>query len=442
MRKLVLVPVLVSVSAIGAVNAMDLTFNAAVDKIAKESHDIKKADANLKKAQAGLDSANANRWFKIEGSAQYMNLVNVEKPGDPMGVDLPPALGGLIIDATQGQVNINNITIPNNIFMAGATITQPIYTFGKIGNAVDGMRSAVKMSEKGADITKREVRYAAANLYWTAKMTDGLVAIQEKSLQDAVSARKKLTSAGRANRSNLIKLESDIATKEINLSDAQFNRDTAHRMLKIMAGIETDEELNLTDELPEKFDSITAGRLTKNPEWDMLDMQVKMYESNARSKRAGNYPTLAAMASYNFVSMGDDIGHMFDTSGSQSAYWGLAMTVPIFDGGMNRAQGTIEAMNAEATRQDLDKSKKIKTEEYNTAVKKYEHLRGNLAALENARALAQKAYNISSDRFAAGQTSAVELSEVSSALSQLDMALMNAKYNILMSAESVKKLGE
>lgn len=62
--------------------------------------------------------------------------------------------------------------------------------------------------------------------------------------------------------------------------------------------------------------------------------------------------------------------------------------------------------------------------------------------MENARNLAAKAYSISSDRFAAGQTSAVELAEVSAGLYQLDMALLNAKYNILMSAESVEKLGE
>ena len=82
------------------------------------------------------------------------------------------------------------------------------------------------------------------------------------------------------------------------------------------------------------------------------------------------------------------------------------------------------------------------TEEYNRAIEKYNHLRSNLAGLENARNLAAKAYDFSRDRFAAGQTSAVELAEVSAGLYQLDMALLNAKYNILMSAESVKKLGE
>ena len=420
--------------------ALDLSLSQATEKILAQSEDLKKADANVKKAEASLDAANANRWFNIEGSATYMNLVNVANPTKSYGVDLPPELGGLIAQVTKTE--INHIEVPDNIFMAGVSVTQPIYTFGKIGNAVEGVRSAIKMSEAGREMTRREVKYAAASLYWTAKMTDEIVKISKKDLNQAIAAKKSLTSAGRANRSNLVKVESDIATKEINLSDAEFNRDTAYRMLKILAGIDMNEELNLTDDFPKKFNDLKAGELKTTPEWEMLSEQVAMYERNARSKRAGAYPTLAATASYNYIAMDTEFENMFNRNNTQSAYWGVALQVPIFSGGLHRANATVEAMNAEAARQDLDNSKKMTTEEYNRAIEKYNHLRGNLKSLENARDLAAKAYDFSRDRFATGQTSAIELAEVSAGLYQLDMALINAKYNILMSAESVKKLGE
>ncbi|MDR0741446.1 MAG: TolC family protein [Rickettsiales bacterium] len=440
MRKLLPVfAMLCSVLFVQSAFTMDLSFDMAVNMIMKESHDLKKARANVRKAEASLDAANANRWFKLDGSVTYMNLMDVERPFSPMGVDLPPALGGIISSALGQQ--IGRIEFPDNILMAGVSLSQPIYTFGKIGNAVGAVRNAIKISEFSLDLTRREVRYAAADIYWTAKMTDGLVGIYQKSLNDAIAAKKKLISAGRASRTNLVKIESDIATKEINLSDARFNRDTAYRMLKIFAGIQADEELVLTDDIPSKFEAIAADRLNNNPEWDIYERQIKMHEANALSKRAGNYPTLAATASYNYVAMHDDI-NVFGGRKTQSAYWGLALQVPIFDGGLNRANAMTEAMEAEAVRQNLDKSKKMKTEEYNTVVKKYEHLRSNLTAWENARGLAQKTYNISRDRFEAGQTSAVELAEVSAALSGVDMALLNAKYNILMSWESIRKLND
>ncbi|MBO4582820.1 MAG: TolC family protein [Alphaproteobacteria bacterium] len=418
--------------------AMDLSLNDAVQKITAESHDLKKADANVKKAQASLDVANSNRWFNIEGSASYMNLINVEKPFDSFNVKLPPELGGLVPQLA----GVENIDVPDNIFMAGVTVTQPIYTFGKIGNAVDSVRNAIKMSEYSKEMVLREVRYAAVDLYWTAKMTDEIVEIARKNLNDAVSAKKKLTGAGRANRGNLVKIESDIATKEINLSDAEFNRDTAHRMLKILAGIDIDEPLNLTDEFPENFPEMGNKKLGNTPEWQVLDQQVKMYESKASAQRANGYPTLAAVGSYNYVTMDKDFKTMFNSDATQSAYLGLALKVPIFSGGVNRANATVDVMNAEAARQDFEKSKKITSEKYTNAIKQYNHLRDNLKGLVNARNLAAKAYGFSRDRFAAGQTSAVELADVSNGLYQLDMALLNAKYKILMSAESIKKLGE
>ena len=418
--------------------AMDLSLKDATDKIVAESNDVKKAEANVKKAKAQLSAVNANRWMSVDGTVSYMNLIDPIRPLDSNGIKLPSEIGAML----EHSLPVPLGEIPDNMFAAGVQITQPIYTFGKIGNAVDAVHDAIDMSRAARELTRREVKYAAANLYWTAKMTDGIVAAAQKNLDNARTARKHLTAAGRANKSNLIKIESDIATKEINLSDAEFNRDTAYRMLKIMAGIDESEEIVLTDEFPDSFEPLTTEKLKSNPEWDIYQKQIKMYEANASSKRAGAYPTLAAVGSYSYYAMGKDAQHIFDKEGSQSAYWGLALQVPLFSGGIHSANATVEAMNAESARQDLDKSKKLKTEEYNTAVNKYKHLCDNLDKLNEAHDLAQKAYDVSANRFAAGQTSAVELSDVSSALYQMDMALLNAKYNILMSKESVKKLGE
>ena len=443
MNKLKFTVMLASVFAgafILPVNALELSFADAVEKIVSESHDLKKADANLKKAEASLDAANANRWFKLDGSVSYMNLVNIEDPTKSKTIDLPPSMGGLISESLKDQAV--SLPIPDNIFQAGISVTQPIYTFGKIGNAVKSVKSAIKMADASKEMTLREVKYAAAQLYWTAKMTDEIVKLSKQDLANARSAKKSLTSAGRANRSNLLKIESDIASKEINVSDAEFNRDTAHRMLKIMAGIDVNEPLVLTDDFPQQFADLNAGELKTTPQWEILGEQVKMYENLARSKRANAYPTLAATANYSYMTLSEDVDTMFDARGGQSAYWGLAVQMPIFSGGLNRANATIEAMNAIAAQQDLEQAKKITTEQYNNAVKQYDRLRGNLETLVKARDLAAQTYKLSQNRFASGQTSAVELADVSAGLYQLDVALLNAKYNILMSAESVKKLGE
>ena len=292
--------------------ATELSLDDVVAKILAESQDVKKADANIKKAQASLDAANANRWFTLEGSATYMNLVDVAHPfSGSMNMQLPPQLGGLVGQLMQAEGPVTQIEMPDNILMAGLTLTQPIYTFGKIGNAVESVRSAVKMSETNRELVRREVKYSAVDLYWTAKMTDEIVKISEQDLKSARDARRNLASAGRASRGNLVKIESDIATKEIQLSNAQFNRDTAYRMLKILAGIDADAEINLTTEFPKDFANLNAKPLTNTPEWDILNQQIRMYEKSARSKRDGALPTLAATASYSYTSIGNASSELF-----------------------------------------------------------------------------------------------------------------------------------
>ena len=249
--------------------ALDLSLNDAVDKIVAESNDVKKADANIKKAKAQLSAVNANRWMSIDGTVSYMNLIDPKNPTSSKGINLPSELGVLL----NQSLPLPLTEIPDNMFSAGVQVTQPIYTFGKIGNAVDAMHDAIDMSNSAKEVTLREVKYAAANLYWTAKMTDEIVAASKRNLDNARAAKKKLTAAGRANRSNLIKIESDIATKEINLSDAMFDRDAAYNMLKIMAGIDESENLSesgMASALSDSIDRLGGASAADSFAWKDL----------------------------------------------------------------------------------------------------------------------------------------------------------------------------
>ncbi|MCL2439633.1 MAG: TolC family protein [Alphaproteobacteria bacterium] len=417
-----------------ATNAMELSLERAVEMIAAESQDLKKAEFNVSRARSGLDSVKSNRRPQISASATYMNIINVENPGRPLGFDL----SGFGDDLPDGVPAF--IEFPDNIGIAGLSINQPIYTFGRIGNAADAAHHAISGARSGSELAKREIRAAAAQIYWTARMTDEIVRIADKNLKSSKDAERRLTDAGRANRSNLVKILADIAAKEIALSDAEFNRDSAHRLLKIMAGIEEAAPLNLTDNFPKRFEHLTvAQELTRNPEWDMLEAQARMQMSQAAARASENRPVLGATASYNYVMMHTEPG-VWRGNDSQSAMVGLSLQIPLFDGGQARANSRMDRLAAEATRQDLDKSRRMKMNEYRDALLNHERLLANLDKLDRAHDLAERAVQISMDRFAAGQTSAVELSDVQSALMQMDMAVIGAKFNIIMAEEAIRKL--
>jgi outer membrane protein TolC len=393
--------------------ARNLSVDESTELVMAESQDVKKAEANIKKMQAVLDGVNANRWVKVDGVVAYQKNAF----GLPINNSLPAVI--------------------DNVGTVGVNASMPIYTFGKIGYAVDMAKQSLKIAEKSSDLAKIEMRASAIQMYWSAKMADEMVGIAEKSLKNTKNAARNLTAAGRANRSNLVKITADVAAREIDLDDAKYNRDAAFRMLKAYAGIDDGESIVLTSKFPDKFNDIKEKEISP-VEWDIYNLQAKIYDSEKWKNYAGYLPTLAATGSYDYLTVSDSANNLFDNATRTSSV-GISLSVPLFDAGAKRAAATSSAMSAISAREDLDKSRKLKTAEYKNLVQKYEHLQEQLKNLFGAKDLAEKAYKLSRDKFLVGQTSATELSDVERAFVQTDASILNTKLQILTAAENIKK---
>ena len=399
--------------------ARNLSLDETVDLVVRESWDIKKAEANVEKMRATLRSIHSNRVFKVDATAAYTNILDMNDRR---------VTGGTLIPATAG---------PDNIGTVGLQATQVIWTFGKIGFALDMARAGLRIAETSKRLAELEIRAAAVRIYWSAKMTDEMVRVADRALKNTKSAQSKLTATGRANRSNLVKISADVAARRIDLEDAKFGRDSAFRILKAYAGLDEGEPVALTTEFPASFKNITAKGAAPL-EWDMLDAQAKIYDAEKWQNYMGYAPTLAAFGNYDYTTTADSHNDLLREY-KHGANVGIALTMPLFDGGSKMALATASAQSAIAARMDLDKSKKLKAAEYDDLLQKHGHYRKQLKDLTHAKDLAQRAYDLSAARFLAGQTSATELSDVERALSQMEMAVLNAKFQILTTAEDIRK---
>ncbi|MDR1826143.1 MAG: TolC family protein [Rickettsiales bacterium] len=401
-------------------NARNLSLDTTVALVMEQSNDVKKAAANIEKMRAALNAAHSGRFPKIDATAAYQtNLFEL-----PIQTSLQPG-------STMPHMNIGT---------AGLSASMPIYTFGKIGYALDMARNGLKLAETSKRLAEIEIRAAAIHIYWAAKMTDEMVKIAERALKNTRSAQSKLTATGRANRSNIVKISADVAAREIDLEDAKFNRDSAFRMLKAYAGITEEEPVALTTEFPESFQSVKANRPSPL-EWDIYEMQAKIHDAEKWQNYTGYLPTIAATAKYDYLAFSDRAGNLVDDPlmNTKAASVGVGLQWTLFDGGSKRAGATMGAMSAIMAREDLDKSKRFKTAEYNDLIQNHAHLIKQLKDLKTATDLAERAYKLSTARFLAGQTSATELSDVERSMSQMEMAVLTAKLKILTAAENIKK---
>ncbi|MCL2388854.1 MAG: TolC family protein [Elusimicrobia bacterium] len=407
-----------------SLGAMELSFSRAIEMIEAQSEDLQIAELNIERAQAGLSAIQGGRRPSLTLSASYMNLIDVERPGSTTVIDIP-GFGGF--------------EMPNNIGMAGASLAVPLYTFGRISNAAESARQAIEAAKSGTYLARREIRAAAAQIYWTARLTDEIVIITQRDLESSRNAQRHLERVGRAGRANLVRIQADIAAKEVALFDAQFNRDSAHRLLKVMAGIDENVNLILTDAFPNTFTPLNVPQtLETNPRWELLEAQISMHESAARGRRSERNPILVATASYNYMAAHTN-ARLWDGFDNQSANVGVALQIPLLDGGISRANARAETLAADALRQELQKSQRLMRNQYRDALLNHERLRGNLNNRLQARDLIARSVQMSQDRLFAGQTNAVELSDAQSSLLQMDMLLLNTKFNILMAEETVRK---
>jgi outer membrane protein TolC len=410
--------------------ARNLSVDRAIDLVLVQSQDIKKAEANIKKMQATADSVNSRRLFQVEATATYAYSPDVADLNIWGGTNMTGAL-------QSGGLGSSMVRIPH-IGTAGISATQTIYTFGKIGYALDMVEKSVELAKTSRRLAEIEMRAAAVQLYWSAKMTDELVKIAEKSLKNTNEAKRKLTSTGRANRSNLVKISADVASREIDLSNAKFNRDSAHRMLKAYAGIDDGESLVLVSDFPDRFETKQAKEI-KPLEWDIYSKQAEIFDAEKMKSYMNWLPSIAAFGKYDYQTFSMDGANKLTDLYRHSASVGLSISVPLTDWGVARHVATESAMSAAAVSEDLDKSRMLKSAEYADLIQKYGHLRGLLKDLLEAKDLADKAYKLSVDRFLAGQTSATELSDVERASAQAEAAVFNAKLQLLTTAESIRK---
>jgi len=413
--------------------SQDITIDDAVRMVVKESQDIKRAEMNVKRMEAIKSHANASRWFQADARANYSKFINMDNM-QWWGDGLIPQ----VLPVPDPNNPVNLLMMPEHTAAVGININQPLFTFGQIGYAVEAARRGVNQAEISKELAMAEIRLAAIQLYWSAKITDEFLRIAENSLRNTRSAQNQLTATGRANRSNLVKISADVAAREIDVQDARFNRDSAFRMLKVYLGLEEEDEIRLTSDLPATFSSIEPKEI-KPYEVRVLEEQIKMFEAERWRHNMGYAPTISATAGYDYTTFGwraEQLGGLYQ----HNARAGVVLSMPLFDGGSRRAQATGSVMQASMARQELELTRRKKNAEYRDLIQRYGYLRNTFSEFNRAKDLANRAYQLSRDRFLTGQTTAIELADVERGAAGAEMALLNAKLQMLTTAEGIKRL--
>ncbi|MDD2278352.1 MAG: TolC family protein [Bacteroidales bacterium] len=365
-----------------------------------------------------------------------------------------PISGDMLYDKDGNPVFQNYAWLPSdqfqlgakNIFVGGISLTQPIYTGGKI-------REAYRISQFGnqiakANLTKEqdEVLYTTEENYWR------IVALKEKveMVESYMSLLEKLSfdldnlyQEGIILKNDILRVRVKHNEAKLNLQKVQNGLTLSHMALCQITGLPLNTDLILTDSLsnsitilPEMAYGDTA--LVFRPELDALSQTVGIAQSAVKIAQSRYLPNIGLTASYMLLNPNPYKG--FDNSFGGDWSVGVAMNIPIFH--WNDKAHTLRAARHEqsAAELKLNEARELILLQVQKAVFTANESTKKVALSKENLKIAEENLRIATDAFAEGMVKTTDVLEAQALWFDAYSSLIDGQMENQLSVVNLKKV--
>lgn len=383
---------------------LGISIETAIDMALEASEELKLKDNEVKRKSSFENEERSSLLPKIIGEIGWSN--NFEYPD---------------ISATAATKDYHA--------GAGVTITQTVFTFGRISHAISAARKAIESSIFNKKSIEQEVIYNTKIAYYSAYLAKRILNIAEGSYNNALKNKDILegrSAGGRVSKYDNIKIASDIASRKPSVNNARADMASAMETLKVIIGINSKDMVDLKEIPLEEYPDINRDELAlalynNQPAIRSLAKDIEEQESIVKSKKATLYPEVSAFATWNHKGDSND----FYLGGDNMDDYGVAgfkISVPVWLGGISREK----LYQAKLDKEDAKLKFKQRGEEYllllDKAVNEYNEYKKTLDANKEAIRLAEESFNYSRELLGSGQLSVTDLNDA-------ELQLTNSKIN-------------
>ena len=312
---------------------------------------------------------------------------------------------------------------------AGVTVSQTIFTFGRISNVISAAQKALEASRLNKEGTRQEVICNAKIAFYNTYLAKRTLDIAEESYNNALKNKQILEdrfSGGRLSKYENIKISADIASRKPTVNNARADFASAMETLKVIIGIETKSSVKLIENFTKNYPTfdreILAVSLCNNqPTIKALAKNIEEKEAIIKSKKSMLLPEVSAFATWNHKGDSHDY-YVGSDNMDDYGVAGLKVNVPIWVGGISREM----LYQAKIDKEDAKLKYKKVQEEYllllDKAINEYQEYRKTLEANKEAIRLVEEAFKYSQELFSSGQVSVTDLNDA-------ELQLTNVKIN-------------
>jgi outer membrane protein len=288
MRKLGLITLLIIITLSGfSQEKRVLSLEECIEIAVKNNLNVKRSELNLQTSEVNLEQSRASRYPTLNASGNY---------GFNWGRGIDPTTNQFI----DQRINFNSI---------GASTNMPLIQGLQITNGIKQDKLSLEASKKDLEKAENDISLNTAQFYLVVIFNKELrdnAQFQLESSQQQLDRTIKLVESGALPLANKLQLESQVATNEVNLVNAQNNLDLALLDLKQALLLPPGQEVDVIipditiDQAEIESNSIAElynEALANMPEIQSAALRVESADVGVDVAKGGIYPTLTLSGS-------------------------------------------------------------------------------------------------------------------------------------------------
>jgi len=314
-----------------------------------------------------------------------------------------------------------------NVFTAGISLMEPIYSGGKITTAYEMSKLGVNMASANIRLTESEVVVNTHEAYYLAVKAKemGEVTRSYKTLLDEL--KKNVEGAfrhGMSTRNDIMKVQVKQNEAELAIQKADNSYQLALMKLCHIIGLPLTSEVDVV-----KPDAPAASSMPMEmgmrPEHVILANKTELARQNVKLTQSDYLPNVAIGATYNYANGGELAGKKLLDNGSASVGVVVKMPLDLFGGATNKVRSAKAAYQiAQLEQQDIDERLQL---EWAQCRNLYDEAQTELHLCQVALEQAAENMRLSKQQYEVGFETLADYLETQSHWQQCNASLVNAR---------------
>jgi len=419
---------------LAAESSFDLPSVIAYGK--EHNPNLRIAQRGIQSGQFGIDAARSDLLPKVNFGSGATRF-RYPTPLTPIVIEAPrtpslQALTGFFEDLPDFE---------RTIYDASASFTLPLYRGGRIVRNLRIARTRKALAEDNYAASLQDLVYNLTSTYHKILQLQKLLESNRAQVEQLELHKRDVEAflkAGTAPRLDFLKTEVDLAHARDGVIAVKNNLEAAFSLLRELMGMdETSPPFSIVEQslsraaYPSDEEAINTA-LAKRPDFRAVARRKKIAEDQIRVAQGKWLPDISGTGQY-IKRAGDS------TTFKEDYYFGVSLTIPVFDGGLIRSEVNADKIELEKIKEEERAMRLSISRELKDARIAIDDASDRMSVAEAALESAREALRVEHLRYETGAGTTTDVIDAQTALLRAETDSFQAAYDREIGFASLKK---